>query len=59
MHDNICSSECPNELQKSADGTTCNPRFYPLNASFLFFPFIDGAIFFFLVTIGSYFATGR
>lgn len=51
--------ECPFEYIKSSDGSVCEQRTYPLDKTFVPFPFLGTAGFFVLLTLASYWLTGR
>ena len=57
--DNTCREECPFNYLKSPDGSTCEKRTYSLDKEFIFFPFLNTAFACFLVTLASYWLTGR
>jgi hypothetical protein len=57
--DNVCMEECPFEYLKSDDGSVCELRTYPLDRTFIVFPILGTAGFFVLITIASYYLTGR
>jgi hypothetical protein len=56
---NICREECPFEYVKSTDGSVCEQRTYPLDRTFVPFPILGTAGFFLLLTLASYWLTGR
>ena len=56
---NTCREECPFDYLKSPDGSTCERRTYVLDKEFVFFPFLNAAAFFVLITLASYWLTGR
>ena len=56
---NTCNAECPEGYIKSADGTTCELRTYPLDNNIVYFPFLEAAAFFIMVTMASYWLTGN
>jgi hypothetical protein len=51
--------ECPFEYLKSEDGSVCELRTYPLDETFIVFPILGTAGFVVLITISSYYLTGR
>ena len=57
--DNVCMEECPFEYLKSEDGSVCELRTYPLDETFIVFPILGTAGFVVLITISSYYLTGR
>ena len=57
--DGECRAECPDAYLKSPDGSTCEPRTYPLDATFIAFPVLGAAAFFVLITLASYWLTGH
>lgn len=57
--DNRCFAECPDNYLKSVDGTVCEARTYPLDEAFVVFPFCGTALFFFMITMASYWLTGN
>jgi uncharacterized membrane protein len=57
--DNKCLKECPFNFIKSQDGTVCEKRTYPLDQTFVAFPILGTALFFFLVIMASYWLTAR
>lgn len=59
MHENECLKVCPPTHLKSSDGLTCEERTYPLDDTFVVFPVLGTAMFFFLVTLASYWLTAR
>lgn len=56
---NTCLESCPFEYLKSPDGSVCELRTYPLDRTFVVFPFLGTAFFFVLVTLASYWLTGH
>ena len=57
--DSGCLAECPRKYLKSPDGSTCEPRTYPLDDTFIAFPVLGAASFFVLITLASYWLTGH
>jgi hypothetical protein len=57
--DNACLRECPFDYLKSADGSVCEVRTYFLDEEFIVLPFLQVALLFVLVTVASYWLTGR
>lgn len=55
---NICMQECPFDYLKSPDGSTCERRTYPLDRTFVAFPFLGVALFVGLISMASYWLTG-
>jgi len=52
-----CYEECPKTHIKSADGTACELRLYPLDENFIAFPVLGTAVFFTSITLASHWLT--
>lgn len=59
MLENRCLNECPRKYLKSADGSTCELRTYPLDDTFIVFPFMGTTIFFVMIVYASYWLTAH
>ena len=57
--DNTCRPECPETHLKSSDGSQCELRTYRLKENFLVLPFVQIAGGVALITVASYWLTGR
>jgi hypothetical protein len=51
-------AECPDDYKKSPDGSACELRQYPLDRSFIPFPFVGAFVVLFFIILVSYKLTG-
>ena len=58
MLENECLEECPKEWVESSDGSVCEKRTYLLEETVVYFPVLQIAAFFVLITLLSFFCTG-